>query len=96
MTQKGEKCKIGSNTTILDESVIPANSEIPENCIFGGSPAMFQGTVSDSYELDRELNAKLLYENIYACLTDYMLHAREERHKAQLVRGNKAKLNPGA
>ena len=69
----------------MDDSIVPPNTNIPDNCVYGGKPATFIETAHDSYELDRETNIVLLYESMRGKLNDYIAHKNEERKQMSTV-----------
>jgi len=74
---------IGNFVTILDDSIVPAGVNIPENTIYGGKPARFIRAASDMHEFEIQQYSRMIYENMYSAITDCI------KHKAKLSKASK-------
>ena len=74
---------IGSNSTILDDSIVPAGAVIPENCIYGGKPAVFKETAYDSHEQEHMTYMVMYYENIKSLYLDFISYKKKAKRAAK-------------
>jgi carbonic anhydrase/acetyltransferase-like protein (isoleucine patch superfamily) len=58
--------------TILDDSIVPAGVNIPENTVYGGKPARFIRAACDMHEFEIQQHARMIYDNMYSAITDYV------------------------
>lgn len=80
---------IGNNVTVIDDSIVPAGTYIPENTIYGGKPAKFMKLAADSHELEHQTNVVLFYENVYASVTDYLKWKRRSQAQSDSTSSSK-------
>ena len=49
-----DRTEIGSNIKILENTYIPPDTRVPDNCVFGGKPGKYLGEIPDGFEKVQE------------------------------------------
>jgi dynactin-5 len=59
-----ERCEIGTNVKILDNSYVPPDTKVPDNSIFGGNPAKYLGEIAESADIMMSEFCNNYYKNL--------------------------------
>ncbi len=59
-----DRVEVGSNVKILDDTYIPADTKVPDNCVFGGKPGKYLGEITESADIIMSLFCDSYYKNL--------------------------------
>jgi dynactin-5 len=59
-----DRVEVGSNVKILDDTYIPADTKVPDNCVFGGKPGKYLGEITESADIVMSLFCDSYYKNL--------------------------------